>query len=101
MQAHLFIQTLAVLALVLAALLQFGVLNAPDVPDDPHIKRSGRKVMIVALVCAALYLAWQTFEGRRYDPPMVLLLGLIGMAQAVFGANRLFPSLNHGTDQRT
>lgn len=101
MQSYLIVQTIAALALALAALLQLGVLKAPDIPD-PDVKRSGRKVMILALACAAVYLAYITFDGRRTDPPMVLFLGLIGMSQALFGLNRLFPDLyRHGTDQRT
>lgn len=97
MDSHIIFQLAASLALALAAILQLAVYKAPDVAmDDIDPKRSARRLMILCLFCAFVYLSWASLAGHRAESPMVLILGLMGVSQAVSALTRLFPGGFHG-----
>lgn len=96
MDQHTFLQTMAGLGLLLASVLQYAVYKAPDAAvDDPHAKRSARRLMVAALACCGAYLISASIFGRKPDTPMVLFCGLIGVAQCVSALARLFPDRFH------
>ena len=78
-------------ALGLAFVLQLAVYRAPELPDTPST-RTSRRLMIGALLIACIYLGYSGAVGNLEDKPIVLVLGLVALAQANSAKSRLFPS---------
>jgi Na+/proline symporter len=87
-----FFMILAGLACLLGALMQWAVHRSPDVVDSRKSVTMARRITIVALLVAALYI----FGG---DPSTVtcLILGLIGLGQMLYAAHNLKLDLTDGT----
>lgn len=81
---------LVCVALGLAFVLQLAVYRAPELPDTPHT-RTSRRLMMGALLIACIYLAYTGAVGLLEDKPIVLVLGLVALAQANSAKSRLFP----------
>lgn len=95
MNAAIFFQLIAGLALLAAGLLQVAVIRAPDVPNGPEAKLAVRKVMCGAMLIGGGYLLNTAFAGSQVDKVMALSLGLIGVSQSVFSLIKLFPEEYH------
>lgn len=91
MNAALFFQVVAGLALLAAGFLHVAVIRAPDVPNGPMVKLSVRKVMCGAMLISGGYLISMAVNGDAVDHVMALSLGLIGVSQSVFALIKLFP----------
>jgi hypothetical protein len=81
---------LVCLALGLAFLLQLAVYRAPDLPDTAAT-RTSRRLMIGALLVGCIYLGYSGATGSLEDKPIVLVLGLVALAQMNSAKSRLFP----------
>lgn len=83
---------LAALACLLAAVMQFGVHRAPEVVDTRKSVTMARRITMVALVVAALYI-------MAGNPPAAasLILGLFGLGQMLYAAHNLKLDLLDGT----
>lgn len=84
----LFLQILATLACVLAFIFQLAVHRSPDISDS-NVTTAGRKVTVVALAVAALYLSYYTVAHGAIQAPVVLVIGLFALGQLLFALNNL------------
>lgn len=88
------LQVLALLACLCAALLQFAALRSPDTCSTPVVA-TGRKINIVSMVIAVIYLGLTLVEGAASNPGH-LVLGLTGLSQMLFASNCLLPHMEKG-----
>lgn len=88
--ATLSLHWLVCVALGLAFVLQLAVYRAPELPDTPNT-RTSRRLMMGALLVGCIYLAYSGAMGYLEDKPIVLVLGLVALAQANSAKSRLFP----------
>ena len=83
------LQIIVMLACFLAAIFQFAVHRSPDIRDS-HITAIARKITVVSMVVAGLYmLYWSVAFGMTVQPPVVLIIGLFALGQLCFALNNL------------
>lgn len=82
---------LVCVALGLAVVLQLAVYRAPDLPDTPAT-RTSRRLMIGAMLVGCIYLGYSGAISNLEDKPIVLVLGLVALAQLNSAKSRLFPA---------
>lgn len=80
-----FFQPLVILFLLVALALQFVVLRQHPLPSILQ----GRRLGLVGLFVAALYLLGQTLSGAVTPFPVLLFTSLMALGQIIFGLNRL------------
>lgn len=81
---------LVCVALGLAVVLHLAVYRAPDLHDTPAT-RTSRRLMIGAMLVGSIYLGYTGAQGLLEDKPIVLVLGLVALAQLNSAKARLFP----------
>ena len=74
----------------MAFVLSLAVYRAPELPDTPDT-RTSRRLMMGALLIACIYMGYTGAVGLLEDKPIVLVLGLVALAQANSAKSRLFP----------
>lgn len=88
--ATLSLHWLVCVALGVAVVMQLAVYRAPDLLDRPGT-RTSRRLMIGALLVGCIYLGYSGAVGLLEDKPIVLVLGLLALAQINSAMARLFP----------
>lgn len=88
----LFLPIAAILVCLAACLLQFACLRSPDITETKGT-RNGRKLTIVGLLVAALYMVYTLSEYGSVSGPHAIAAMLMGMGQLVFGMNSLLQHL--------
>lgn len=83
---------LAAMACLIGALLQIAVHRAPEVVDSRRSVTQARRITIVALLAACMYV----LAGQ---PPTAacVVLGLFGLGQMMYAAHNLKLDLRNGT----
>ena len=84
------LQWLVCVALGLAVVLQLAVYRAPDLHDTPAT-RTSRRLMIGSMLVGSIYMGYSGVTGWHEDKPIVLVLGLVALAQLNSAKSRLFP----------
>lgn len=80
-----FFQPLVILFLIVALALQFVVLRSHPLPSILQ----GRRLGLVGLFVAAVYLFGQTIAGVTTPFPVLLFTSLMALGQIIFGLSRL------------
>lgn len=83
----MFLQILAGLGCLLAALMQFATHRSPDIVDPPQIKHA-RMLTVAAMLIAAFALFGEAHAGRE-QALLGLVCGLFALGQILFGLDSL------------